>query len=165
MRVTCQAFIIGYGMETPLTLGHHSEEAEDEGRHGHQASLGDGLDFVNTLSYNKGEPHEHLTDAPTAVHWLQHHALLHQEMADAILADAKDADGEERLLTRIRRVRQRFTPNGEVLGIGVDRMDYSKGLEEKLKALDFLWQRYPEWREKFTFVQIAVPTRTMVAPS
>ncbi len=61
---------------------------------------------------------------------------------------------------RMQRVRKRFAPNGEVLGIGVDRMDYSKGLEEKLKALDFLWERHPEWRERFTFVQIAVPSRT-----
>ncbi|HET9440784.1 MAG TPA: trehalose-6-phosphate synthase [Longimicrobiales bacterium] len=61
---------------------------------------------------------------------------------------------------RMRRLRERFAPNQEVLGIGVDRMDYSKGLEEKLKALDFLWDRYPEWRENFTFVQVAVPSRT-----
>ncbi len=61
---------------------------------------------------------------------------------------------------RMNRLRRRFAPNGEVIGIGVDRMDYSKGLEEKLKALDFLWSRHPEWREKFTFVQIAVPSRT-----
>jgi alpha,alpha-trehalose-phosphate synthase [UDP-forming] len=61
---------------------------------------------------------------------------------------------------RMARIRKRYAPNGEVLGVGVDRMDYSKGLEEKLKALDFLWDRYPEWRQKFTFVQVAVPSRT-----
>lgn len=105
-------------METSLTLGHHSDGAQDEGRHGHQASLADGLDFVNTLSYDKDEVHEHLTDAPTAVSWLQHHALLHREMADAILADAKDADGEERLLARIRRVRAALR---ELLDAAVER--------------------------------------------
>jgi predicted RNA-binding Zn ribbon-like protein len=92
-------------MDTSLTLGHHSDEAADEGRHGHQASLADGLDFVNTLSYDKDVTNERLTDAPTAVSWLQSHALLHQEMADAILAEASDPEGEERLLTRVRRVR------------------------------------------------------------
>ncbi len=61
---------------------------------------------------------------------------------------------------RMNRLRRRFAPNGERLGIGVDRMDYSKGLEEKLKALDFLWDRHPEWRQQLTFVQIAVPSRT-----
>jgi predicted RNA-binding Zn ribbon-like protein len=105
-------------METSLTLGHHPEHAEDEGRHGHQASLADGLDFVNTLSYDKDVTHERLTDAPTAVSWLQNHALLHQEMVDAILADAKDAEAEERLLTRIRRVRDALR---ELLDAAVDR--------------------------------------------
>src|SRR5688500_11954253 len=61
---------------------------------------------------------------------------------------------------RMQRLRDRFAPNGEIIGVGVDRMDYSKGLEEKLKALDFLWDRQPEWRERFTFVQVAVPSRT-----
>ncbi|MGQ0561818.1 MAG: alpha,alpha-trehalose-phosphate synthase (UDP-forming) [Gemmatimonadota bacterium] len=61
---------------------------------------------------------------------------------------------------RLKRLRHRFAPNGERIGIGVDRVDYSKGLEEKFKALDFLWQRYPEFRETFTFVQVAVPSRT-----
>ena len=58
------------------------------------------------------------------------------------------------------RLRTRYCPPGGQLGIGVDRMDYSKGLPEKLKALDFLWERYPEFRGRFTFVQVAVPSRT-----
>jgi len=63
---------------------------------------------------------------------------------------------------RLRRMRNRFAPNGERIGIGVDRVDYSKGLEEKFKALDLFWERSPEWRERFTFVQVAVPTRTHI---
>ena len=75
---------------------------------------------------------------------------------DEYRREASVADAE----ARMQRLRKRYAPNGERLGVGVDRMDYSKGLEEKLKALDFLWDRHPEWREKFTFVQVAVPSRT-----
>ena len=64
--------------------------------------------------------------------------------------------------TRLKRMRNRFAPNGERIGLGVDRVDYSKGLEEKFKALDLLWERCPEWRERFSFVQVAVPTRTHI---
>ena len=46
------------------------------------------------------------------------------------------------------------------MGIGVDRLDYSKGLPEKFKALEVMWDRYPEFRERFSFVQVAVPSRT-----
>lgn len=120
-------------METSLTLEHHSDEVADEGRHGHQASLGDGLDFVNTLSYNKSDVYEHLTDALTAVTWLQQHALLHKEMADAILAEAADADGEERLLARIRRVRGALR---ELLDAAVEkRPPQNAALKEVNRAL------------------------------
>ena len=58
------------------------------------------------------------------------------------------------------RLRARYVLENGQLGVGVDRMDYSKGLPERLKALDLLWERYPEFRERFTFVQVAVPSRT-----
>jgi trehalose-6-phosphate synthase len=61
---------------------------------------------------------------------------------------------------RVARLRTRYAPHGGQLGIGVDRIDYSKGLEEKLKALDLLWEQYPEFRERFSYVQVAVPSRT-----
>lgn len=64
---------------------------------------------------------------------------------------------------QIERLRQRYVAEGGALAVGVDRMDYSKGLPEKLKALDFLWERYPEFRERVTFVQVAVPSRTDIA--
>jgi trehalose 6-phosphate synthase len=61
---------------------------------------------------------------------------------------------------QMARIRQRYAPGGGRIGIGVDRLDYSKGLPEKFKALEFLWERYPELRERFTFVQVAVPSRS-----
>jgi alpha,alpha-trehalose-phosphate synthase [UDP-forming] len=70
---------------------------------------------------------------------------------------AATADGAEGQMARIR---QRYAPRGEVIGIGVDRLDYSKGLPEKFKALEMLWDRYPEYRERFTFIQVAVPSRS-----
>ncbi|MGC4063614.1 MAG: trehalose-6-phosphate synthase [Polyangiaceae bacterium] len=42
-------------------------------------------------------------------------------------------------------------------------MDYTKGIEERLQTVDDLLSRYPEFRNKFTFVQIAAPSRTKVA--
>jgi len=134
LRVTCQVCIMGYGMETTLTLHNTSDEAEDLGRHGHQAALADGLDFVNTLSYDKASAHDRLTDAPTAVSWLQLHALLHQEMVRDILADAAaDSDAEERLMGRIRRVRGALR---ELLDAAVEqRPPQSGALREVNRAL------------------------------
>jgi trehalose 6-phosphate synthase/phosphatase len=43
--------------------------------------------------------------------------------------------------------------------LGVDRLDYMKGLDLKLKAFRVLLQRYPQYREKVSLLQVAVPTR------
>ncbi|MEQ1832377.1 MAG: trehalose-6-phosphate synthase [Candidatus Eisenbacteria bacterium] len=45
------------------------------------------------------------------------------------------------------------------IGLGVDRLDYTKGLPERFDALERMLEKYPEWRERFVFVQIAVPSR------
>ncbi|MFN0064295.1 MAG: trehalose-6-phosphate synthase [Myxococcaceae bacterium] len=49
-----------------------------------------------------------------------------------------------------------------LLGIGIDRLDYTKGIEERLAAVDELLERYPEFREKFTFAQLGAPSRTKI---
>jgi trehalose 6-phosphate synthase len=46
--------------------------------------------------------------------------------------------------------------------LGVDRLDYSKGIPERLEAFARLLERFPEWRGKVAFVQVSVPTRSEV---
>jgi trehalose 6-phosphate synthase len=48
------------------------------------------------------------------------------------------------------------------LGIGVDRLDYTKGIEERLASVERLLERFPEFRGRFTFVQLAAPSRTVI---
>jgi trehalose 6-phosphate synthase len=49
-----------------------------------------------------------------------------------------------------------------LLGVGVDRLDYTKGIEERLQAVDLLLERYAEFRGVFTFVQLAAPSRMKI---
>ncbi len=60
------------------------------------------------------------------------------------------------------RLRQLFGLDAEVIGIGVDRLDYTKGIPERLAALDEVLTRRPELRGRLTFVQIGVPSRSEV---
>ncbi|MEO8031278.1 MAG: trehalose-6-phosphate synthase [Gemmatimonadota bacterium] len=53
-------------------------------------------------------------------------------------------------------------PAGHAIGIGVDRLDYTKGVEERLRAVERLFELRPEWIGKFTFIQIAAPTRASI---
>jgi trehalose 6-phosphate synthase len=50
------------------------------------------------------------------------------------------------------------------IGVGVDRLDYTKGINEKFLAVERLLDNYPDFRERFVFVQIAEPTRERLAP-
>jgi len=49
-----------------------------------------------------------------------------------------------------------------LLGVGVDRLDYTKGVEERLLAVERLLERFPSFRGRFTFVQLAAPSRTII---
>jgi trehalose-6-phosphate synthase len=50
-------------------------------------------------------------------------------------------------------------PDDTVVGLGVDRLDYTKGLEEKLLAVERMLECRPDLRQRFVFVQIAQPSR------
>jgi trehalose 6-phosphate synthase len=49
-----------------------------------------------------------------------------------------------------------------LLGVGVDRLDYTKGVEERFLAVERLLEHHPEFRGRFTFVQLAAPSRTLI---
>jgi trehalose 6-phosphate synthase len=49
-----------------------------------------------------------------------------------------------------------------LLGVGVDRLDYTKGVEERFLAVERLLERHPEYLGRFTFIQIAAPSRTLI---
>jgi trehalose-6-phosphate synthase len=53
--------------------------------------------------------------------------------------------------------------NPQYLGIGIDRIDYTKGIPERLQAIDLFLTRYPEYRGKLVFAQIGVPSREGIA--
>jgi trehalose-6-phosphate synthase len=48
------------------------------------------------------------------------------------------------------------------LGVGVDRVDYTKGIIERFQAVESFLERHPRYQEKFTFIQIGAPTRTHI---
>jgi trehalose 6-phosphate synthase len=48
------------------------------------------------------------------------------------------------------------------LGVGVERLDYTKGIEERLRAIDRLLEKHRELRGTFSFLQVASPSRTRI---
>ncbi|RJQ52174.1 MAG: trehalose-6-phosphate synthase [Desulfobacteraceae bacterium] len=58
------------------------------------------------------------------------------------------------------KIRKELTANHIVLGI--DRLDYTKGIPERLTAFRNLLERYPEIRKKVSLIQIVVPSRVNI---
>jgi trehalose 6-phosphate synthase len=77
-----------------------------------------------------------------------------------------DVDEWERLsvLPRTTEVsnslRQRYAPGDRQLVVSVDRMDYTKGIVRRLRALEHMWNNDPARRGTFTMLIVATPSRT-----
>jgi trehalose-6-phosphate synthase len=74
-------------------------------------------------------------------------------------ADLAESDA---VAAHMRRWRRELPLGGKLLGIGIDRLDYTKGIPERLRFLDRLLERNPGYRGKLVFVQVAVPSRSAV---
>ena len=66
----------------------------------------------------------------------------------------------EDVSNRVSNIRSRL-PNQQII-LGVDRLDYSKGIPDRLEAFRKVLLRYPELQEKVVFVQVVVPSRVDV---
>ncbi len=64
-------------------------------------------------------------------------------------------------LERVRLLNQ-LGVRASFLGIGVDRVDYTKGIPERFRAIERFFEKYPAYRREFTFVQIGSPSRTHI---
>jgi trehalose 6-phosphate synthase len=64
---------------------------------------------------------------------------------------------------QMERWRAEIGPRCEMLGIGIDRADYTKGIPERLLAIDHLLENHEEYRGRLVFVQVAVPSRTHIS--
>ena len=66
------------------------------------------------------------------------------------------------LPARMRTLAQELGLEGKAIGIGVDRLDYTKGIPERMRAIEQVLERMPDIAPMFAFVQIGVPSREEV---
>jgi trehalose 6-phosphate synthase len=60
-------------------------------------------------------------------------------------------------------VRRRYgLPGDHAICVGVDRLDYTKGIEERFRAIERLLELRPEWIGRLSFVQVAAPSRSSI---
>lgn len=76
----------------------------------------------------------------------------------AIVSESLPAD----LAAKEFEIRRQFQLGDEAILVGVDRVDYTKGIPERFRAVDRLLTLYPEWSRRFTFIQVGAPSRVHI---
>lgn len=59
-------------------------------------------------------------------------------------------------------LKKRFGLTDEIIGFGLDRIDYTKGIPERLKAIDVLLTTYTKYKNRLVFFQLGEPSRTKI---
>lgn len=93
--------------------------------------------------------HGHVTavrEFPISIDFAGHAADAQTPAVDAALA----------------RWRKRLGKRAELVGVGIERLDYTKGIPQRLRAIDYLLDQHPELRRRFVFVQLAAPSRSHI---
>lgn len=62
----------------------------------------------------------------------------------------------------ITRLRRRFRLERRRVAVSVDRLDYTKGIPERLSGIDLFFRRYPHYRSRVVFIQKCAPSRTHI---
>jgi alpha,alpha-trehalose-phosphate synthase [UDP-forming] len=74
---------------------------------------------------------------------------------DALTAEAQS----DAVTAEIERLQRMMRLGDEVIGLGLDRIDYTKGIPDRLRAIDRFFEKYPYHRRKVVFIQAGVPSR------
>ncbi|GIW82741.1 MAG: hypothetical protein KatS3mg105_4548 [Gemmatales bacterium] len=98
----------------------------------------------------------------------QHAAVLYQGRRTLVQPHPISVDPnhlrfpEATLSETARQLRSELGIGDRQLLVGVDRIDYTKGIPERLQGVDWLLRKKPELKEKFQFLQVGAPSRTSI---
>src|SRR3989338_9614031 len=67
-----------------------------------------------------------------------------------------------REVVEVGKIKQEYGLENKIVAVGVGRIDYTKGIVERVLAVDRFLEKYPEYMNKFVFLQLAAPSRTKI---
>ena len=83
-----------------------------------------------------------------------------------ISVDFENLDAEARspeVISEMSRLTQEFgLDRGRILGLGIDRQDYTKGIPHRLRAVERFLEKWPEYRGRLVFLQAGATSRTNI---
>jgi len=81
-----------------------------------------------------------------------------------ISVDGHISDGSFNVepIREIEKLKKEYELEDKIVGLGVDRIDYTKGIIERILAIDRFLEKCPQYKKKFVFIQLAAPSRTHI---
>lgn len=82
-----------------------------------------------------------------------------------ISIDFEEIDREssqEKVTLEIKSLKKHLGLDREYIGMGADRIDYTKGIPERLRAISLFLEKYPEYMGRFVFILAGVPSRVHI---
>ena len=70
-----------------------------------------------------------------------------------------DGSQKEEVDEEMKRLKTKYHLFDKIIGVGVDRLDYTKGVPEKFRAIDIFLDQNPEYKNRFVYVQLGAPSR------
>ncbi len=127
-----------------------------------------GADLVGFHTYSYGH---HFLESVSRILDIEHNKWRIPEKDRVVKVDAfpmgidfarfSAASMEPRIRREAERIQKRCP--GRKIVLSVDRLDYTKGIPQRLEAFELFLEKNPGWREKVTLILIAVPSRTTVS--
>ena len=92
------------------------------------------------------------------------HLTLVRPHPISVALPEKGHDAADEIIPEQNRseILKQMGPGTLFLGVGVDRIDYTKGIVERFGGIEHFLDKYPHFREQFTFVQFGAPSRTQI---
>ncbi|MEJ7778141.1 MAG: bifunctional alpha,alpha-trehalose-phosphate synthase (UDP-forming)/trehalose-phosphatase, partial [Daejeonella sp.] len=135
-----------------------------------RAELLEGLTGADLVGFHTYDDVQHFLSAATRILSVNSSSNILTVDDRAVVAEAfpmgidfdkySSLTGEEEVQDQIRQMRSLFNDNKIILS--VDRLDYSKGILQRLQAFELLLELYPEYVNKVVLYMIVVPSRDMV---
>ncbi len=75
---------------------------------------------------------------------------------------AFQSDGHQETRGQRLAVLKQHDLQADYLGLGVDRLDYTKGIPERFRGVECFLEKHPSYQGRFSFVQIGAPSRTRI---
>ncbi|MFQ5521001.1 MAG: trehalose-6-phosphate synthase, partial [Candidatus Methylomirabilia bacterium] len=115
--------------------------------------------FLNTVARELEAKVDHERSAVT---YRGHTTFVHSLPISVDFEELSAAAASREVEAEVERLRSQYGLSQELIAIGLDRIDYTKGIPERLQAVERFIETYPEYRRRFVFVQAGVRSRSQI---